>query len=86
MTPFSPTPDELVHVGGHGCTLPTHVQPVKGQPARSAEGRTWGKPVHRPGACPEEKPKVPTKPDPASTLPKARGGRRARTRASTRGR
>jgi hypothetical protein len=49
-------------------------QPITGKPARSAEQRHRGKPVHRPGACPEEKPKTPTKPDPASTLPRARGG------------
>ncbi|MFM9697852.1 zinc finger domain-containing protein [Streptomyces europaeiscabiei] len=48
---------------------------IAGGPATSSEHKTRGKPIHSKGTCPEETPpKVPTKPAPASTLPRGRGG------------
>jgi hypothetical protein len=48
---------------------------IKGEPATSNEHKTRGKPIHPKGTCPEQgPPKVATKPDPASTLPRSRGG------------
>ncbi|MFB7867317.1 hypothetical protein [Streptomyces sp. NPDC056069] len=49
-------------------------QRIDGKAVRSTESWTKGKPVHPAGACARETPKRSTKPDPASTLPRARGG------------
>ncbi|MGW8364545.1 zinc finger domain-containing protein [Streptomyces wedmorensis] len=49
-------------------------QPIAGTPEKGIKRFERGKPVHAAGACAEEKPIRPTKPDPASTLPRARGG------------
>jgi hypothetical protein len=48
---------------------------ITGEAASSTEHKTRGKPIHPKGTCPEQAPpKVPTKPDPASTIPRGRGG------------
>lgn len=49
-------------------------QPIAGTPGKGVKRFERGKPIHPPGACPRETPKRPTKPDPASTLPRTRGG------------
>ncbi|MFJ9799862.1 hypothetical protein [Streptomyces sp. NPDC101145] len=48
-------------------------QPIKGEPLRSTERWTRGKPVHPAGACPKKTPKAPTKPTPTSALHRPRG-------------
>ncbi|MFB9558568.1 zinc finger domain-containing protein [Streptomyces roseoviridis] len=48
--------------------------PIDGKAVRSTESWMKGKPVHPGAACPRQKVKRPTKPDPASTLPRSRGG------------
>lgn len=47
--------------------------PIEGRVSRGERGAK-GKPVHADGCPPQEAPKRPTKPDPASTQPRARGG------------
>ncbi|MET9776202.1 hypothetical protein ABZ023_18410 [Streptomyces sp. NPDC006367] len=47
---------------------------IEGDAHTSNEHRTRGKPIHPKGKCRQEPPKRPTKPDPASTLPRGRGG------------
>ncbi|MEU6626093.1 hypothetical protein ABZ926_35750 [Streptomyces litmocidini] len=51
-------------------------QPIAGTPGKGVKRFERGKPVHATGACAEEKPIRPTKPDPASTLstPRPRSG------------
>ena len=48
---------------------------IKGDADTSTEHKNRGRPIHPKGTCPEQTPpKVPTKPAPASTLPRGHGG------------
>lgn len=51
--------------------------PIKGALRQSEDPGSRGKPVHADGECDTAPPQRPAKPDPASTLPRSRGGARA---------